>query len=152
MQEQIESNDNAALCSADRVVREGGDSSPAVCRGEMPRERLIRLGPQALKDEELLALVLGTGYRGRHVLDLAERILRDYPKEVLVDMDLGQLSQINGLGKAKAGGAGCSIRVGAPRFGQGVGLCGRSSLHLSMCCRFWPRSRISNASTFSASI
>ena len=141
MQEQSESNDNASLCSAAGVVREGGDASPAICRVEMPRERLIRLGPQALKDKELLTLVLGTGYRGRHVLDLAERNLCDYPKEVLVDMDWGQLSQISGLGKAKVGG-----------WLQRSSWYGRSSLRLSMCCRFWPRSRISNASTFSASI
>ena len=122
MQEQSESNDNASLCSAAGVVREGGDTSPAICRVEMPRERLIRLGPQALKDEELLALVLGTGYRGQHVLDLAERILRDYPKEVLVDMDLGQLSQISGLGKAKAGGLVAAFELARRGLGKGLGV------------------------------
>ena len=38
-------------------------------RGEdMPRERLARCVAAALRDEELLAVMLGTGYRGRHVL------------------------------------------------------------------------------------
>ena len=31
---------------------------------DMPRERLCRCGPEALKDHELVAILLGTGYRG----------------------------------------------------------------------------------------
>ena len=69
----------------------------------MPRERLARLGPKALKDEELLAVALGTGCKGRHVWELALEILADVVVETLVDMELDQLSQIKGLGKAKAG-------------------------------------------------
>lgn len=32
---------------------------------QQPRERLIDLGPQALGLEELLAIILGTGYKKR---------------------------------------------------------------------------------------
>ena len=31
---------------------------------DMPREKLERLGPEALRDEELLAILLRTGYEG----------------------------------------------------------------------------------------
>ncbi|HTO75217.1 MAG TPA: DNA repair protein RadC [Thermoanaerobaculia bacterium] len=42
---------------------------------DRPRERLTRLGPSALSNEELLALLLGTGSRGESVLDRARRLL-----------------------------------------------------------------------------
>lgn len=48
--------------------------------GERPRERLARLGPEALKDEELLALVLRTGYTGQGVLEMAESLLKSNPR------------------------------------------------------------------------
>ena len=40
-----------------------------------PRERLLARGPQALADVELLALLLGTGCRGRSVLQVAQAAL-----------------------------------------------------------------------------
>ena len=101
-----------------RTVGEG----PPIHRDELPRERLVRLGPQALKDQELLAVALGTGYRGRHVMELAEGILADYPKESLVDMDLGQLSRIKGLGKAKAGVLVAAFELARRGLHKGLGV------------------------------
>lgn len=45
---------------------------PAAAR---PRERLLALGPQALADAELLALLLRTGVRGTGVIQLAQQLL-----------------------------------------------------------------------------
>ena len=42
---------------------------------DRPREKLERLGSSALGDNELLALVLGSGARGRDVLELANAVL-----------------------------------------------------------------------------
>jgi DNA repair protein RadC len=42
---------------------------------DRPREKLERLGPSALGDNELLAIVLGQGSRRRAVLDLANAVL-----------------------------------------------------------------------------
>ena len=42
---------------------------------DRPREKLERLGPSALGDNELLALVLGSGARGLDVLELANALL-----------------------------------------------------------------------------
>ena len=61
---------------------------PGIAVDEMPRERLARQGSEALKDQELLAILLGTGYRGQNVLDLAHAILDIHPKEALMEMDL----------------------------------------------------------------
>jgi DNA repair protein RadC len=42
---------------------------------ERPRERLLRLGPERLSDEELVAILLGTGTKGRSVIELARDLL-----------------------------------------------------------------------------
>jgi len=47
----------------------------ALPREERPRERLLRLGPEALSDAELLAILLRTGTKGRSVLELAHQLL-----------------------------------------------------------------------------
>ena len=47
-----------------------------LAKTERPREKMIAKGPQNLKDEELLAILLRTGREGKNVLDLAKQILR----------------------------------------------------------------------------
>ena len=47
---------------------------------ERPREKLISKGPENLKDEELLAILLRTGREGKNVLDLAKQILNNCSK------------------------------------------------------------------------
>ena len=64
---------------------------------ETPQQRLERLGPQAVKDCELLSLALG-----HQAADRAECILASYPKESLIDLDLGQLARIDGITRTKA--------------------------------------------------
>ena len=70
---------------------------------DMPREKLERLGPEALRDEELLAILLRTGYEGRNVLEISRGIIKRYSVNKLVDMDLKKLTTIKGIGRAKAG-------------------------------------------------
>ena len=45
--------------------------------GERPQERLERLGPGALSDAELLAMLLRSGTRGQDVMTLAARLLAE---------------------------------------------------------------------------
>jgi len=42
---------------------------------ERPREKLLRLGPAALSEAELLAILLQTGTRGRSAIDTARSML-----------------------------------------------------------------------------
>jgi len=42
---------------------------------ERPREKLLAAGPQSLTDAELVAVLLGSGIRGRSALDLARELL-----------------------------------------------------------------------------
>lgn len=68
---------------------------------DRPREKLAKLGPQRLKNAELLAILLNTGVKGKNVLELATEILKKYPLNQLLELDLVTLSKIVGIGKAK---------------------------------------------------
>ena len=69
---------------------------------DRPREKLIKKGSQNLKDEELLAILLGTGVEGKNVLEVAKQILRKCSKKRLLKMKYEDLSKIKGIGPAKA--------------------------------------------------
>src|SRR5690606_29359074 len=70
---------------------------------ERPRERLERLGPQALKTEELLAILLRTGTAREDVLAVAQRLLREHGGvRGLGAADLATLAATHGVGQAKA--------------------------------------------------
>ncbi len=69
---------------------------------DRPREKLIQKGPQNLKDEELLAILLGTGTEGKNVIEVAKQILNRYTKKRLLKLTYNDLSRIKGIGPAKA--------------------------------------------------
>ncbi|MEW6557551.1 MAG: DNA repair protein RadC [Elusimicrobiota bacterium] len=69
---------------------------------DFPREKLSKTGVLSLKDEELLAIILGTGYKGKNVLQLAKEILKKYPADDFIRLPLSKLKAIKGLGTAKA--------------------------------------------------
>jgi DNA repair protein RadC len=45
---------------------------------ERPREKLLERGAQALSDAELLALLLGSGIKGRSAVDIARSLIADF--------------------------------------------------------------------------
>ena len=70
---------------------------------DRPREKLLRNGPAALGDNELVALVLGHGLRGMDALSVANELLRARGGvHGLVRSSAGDLSHISGIGAAKA--------------------------------------------------
>ena len=70
---------------------------------ERPRERLKRLGPDAVSAQELLAVVLGRGVAGQSVISLSQELLTRFGSlRGVVDASLEQLQEINGLGPDKA--------------------------------------------------
>lgn len=68
---------------------------------DMPREKLQRLGASALKDYELMAVLLGTGVKGKDVMALSKELIQFIEKE-FDSLDLKKLLSIHGLGSAKA--------------------------------------------------
>jgi DNA repair protein RadC len=71
---------------------------------ERPRERLLRCGPNALSDAELLAIYLRVGVRGKSAVDLARDILQRFQGNLalLVQAPTSELASIPGIGNAKA--------------------------------------------------
>jgi DNA repair protein RadC len=69
---------------------------------ERPRERLEKLGAEALKDAELLAIILRTGYKGHGALEVAETLLAQYPPAELLSLPLAQLKNLRGVGFSRA--------------------------------------------------
>ncbi len=69
---------------------------------ERPRERLQALGPGALSDAELLAIVLGTGAAGATALDLAHALLARFRTlRNLLGASREQACEVRGLGPAR---------------------------------------------------
>lgn len=69
---------------------------------ERPRERLIRNGPESLSNAELLGVILRTGSREENVVNLCNRILKEYNIKQLSLANVTRLTQVHGIGKAKA--------------------------------------------------
>jgi DNA repair protein RadC len=70
---------------------------------ERPRERLLSEGVDALSHVELIAIVLGSGTRGKSVIGLSREILEHFGGlERLLDASVIELMQVKGIGRAKA--------------------------------------------------
>ena len=71
--------------------------------GERPRERLLKLGSEALSAQELLALILGRGVKGESVMVTSQRLLSRFANlSGIANASVEELTQINGIGPAKA--------------------------------------------------
>ncbi|MBQ9655615.1 MAG: DNA repair protein RadC [Prevotella sp.] len=71
---------------------------------DRPREKLMRLGPTALSDAELIAILIGSGSPKEDAVTLMKRILADCNNSLntLGKMSIPELMQYNGVGEAKA--------------------------------------------------
>jgi DNA repair protein RadC len=70
---------------------------------ERPRERLLRFGPDLLRNHELLAIILNTGYRREGVLELSRRIVQEYgSKAIAEERSVERLRSLLGLPLVKA--------------------------------------------------
>jgi len=69
---------------------------------DRPRERLLKRGPGALSDAELLAIFLRTGVQGRSAVDLARDLLAEFGGLVgLLSASQVEFCRAKGLGTAK---------------------------------------------------
>ena len=74
-----------------------------LAESERPQERLERLGPGALTDSELLAMILRSGSKGYNVLEVASQLLRQAGSLAgLVSWSDSAFREIRGIGKIKA--------------------------------------------------
>jgi DNA repair protein RadC len=85
----------------------------ALAPDERPRERLGRLGPSALGDAELVALVLGTGVRGQDALAVARDLLRASGGVAgLAEVPLARLTRAAGVGPSRGASVLAAIELG----------------------------------------
>src|SRR5476649_2330880 len=69
---------------------------------QRPRERLLKHGPQALSDAELLAVFLRVGVAGKSAVDLGREMTQHFGSlNALFAASLKDFSAIHGLGPAK---------------------------------------------------
>jgi DNA repair protein RadC len=70
---------------------------------ERPRERLAKLGPEALKDAELIAVIIRSGTREVGAVALAEEVIRKF-KDLrgVARASIEELKTVKGLGEVKA--------------------------------------------------
>lgn len=70
---------------------------------ERPRERLLKLGSEALTSQEVLALILGRGTKGESVIHIAEELIQKFGNlKNIASASVEELTQITGIGPAKA--------------------------------------------------
>jgi DNA repair protein RadC len=67
----------------------------------LPREKLEKLGEESLTEEELWAIILGSGTKGFSVLEIGAK-LSSLGFEKLAQLPLAELSKIPGVGRVKA--------------------------------------------------
>ncbi|HEY5218577.1 MAG TPA: UPF0758 domain-containing protein, partial [Gemmatimonadaceae bacterium] len=83
-------------------------------RSERPRERLVDLGAHALSSAELLAIVLGSGGRGRSALGLGQEILGSAGGSLrrIGMQPVAALRAVSGVGMARAVTIHASLELG----------------------------------------
>ncbi len=69
-------------------------------RSERPQEKLLEKGQSALTNEELLAILLGTGTKKNNAITLARALLKKIPLDELDKKSL-DVKKIPGIGKTK---------------------------------------------------
>ena len=70
---------------------------------QRPRERLLTLGPKALADHELIAILLRTGTKKESVLELSHKLIQSFGTLYgLQQASTSELEQVEGIGKVKA--------------------------------------------------
>ncbi len=77
---------------------------------DKPREKLLKKGVKALKDYELLAILIGSGTKDKDVLKLSREISKLYEDD-FENISIQKLTSIHGLGKVKASQLLCSIEL-----------------------------------------
>lgn len=80
---------------------------------ERPRERLAKMGEEALSVQELLQLILGRGIAGESVAVTAQKLLTQFGSlQKLSEASIEELSSIKGIGLAKAAQIKAAFEIG----------------------------------------
>jgi DNA repair protein RadC len=82
-------------------------------KDDRPREKLLRKGPGALSNSELLAILLRTGVAGTSALDLGRRIVAKFGTfRNMNHTDMREWTEFKGLGPAKIAQIQAALEIG----------------------------------------
>lgn len=85
---------------------------------DRPREKLLKHGEHNLSNTELLAVLLGSGTKGKSAVSLAREIFSRFKSfRKISNVDLSKLRGISGLGKAKISKIKAAVEIGR-RFNE----------------------------------
>ena len=87
-------------------------------RESRPRERLIRSGPEAVSDQDLLSIILVSGIRGSNVTLLAKKLLERLDSEKDIP-SVKELCRLTGLGESKACTVAAMLEFGRRKWASG---------------------------------
>ena len=88
---------------------------------ERPREKLLAGGAGTLSDAELLAIFLGSGTAGRDAVATARDLLVEHgPLRVLLDRPARALTQLRGIGSARACALAAALELGHRHLAAGL--------------------------------
>ena len=88
---------------------------------ERPREKLLAGGAGSLSDAELLAIFLGSGTAGRDAVATARDLLVEHgPLRVLLDRPAKALTQLRGIGSARACALAAALELGHRHLAAGL--------------------------------
>ncbi len=88
---------------------------------ERPREKLLAGGAGTLSDAELLAIFLGSGTAGRDAVATARDLLVEPgPLRVLLDRPAKALTQLRGIGSARACALAAALELGHRHLAAGL--------------------------------
>jgi DNA repair protein RadC len=84
---------------------------------DRPREKFIALGRETLSDAELLAILLGHGYKAVSAVELARRLLQRFDNDLgkLARCNLQEIIQVKGIGVAKGLTVAAAMELGRRR-------------------------------------
>lgn len=65
-----------------------------IFKSNRPREKFLQKGPNALSKSDLLAIVLGSGIKGKNVQELAQQIVKKFTNNFL-DVTVDDLQTVD---------------------------------------------------------
>lgn len=95
-----------------------------LCESERPREKMLREGPRAMSNAELLAILLRTGTREYGAVELAGRLLELSSGSLtrLADMPLRQMAAVKGIKETKAVSVCAAFELGRRFLSEGMNI------------------------------
>lgn len=80
---------------------------------QRPREKLLKYGAEQLSDEELLAILLRTGVKGKSVLEISKEILNQVGGSFrgLAGKDIEEITKIPGIKKDKIATVAAALEI-----------------------------------------